>query len=222
MDSNLLSLLGLCKRAGKLSAGDDAAAEIIESHGARLVLLASDAAENLSRRMLRLAEESGCVALTVPFQKAELGQALGRGESAVLALTDLGLAASVTEKLAAEDPARYGAAAERLRVKVRRAAERKANREAEKEAARLQSGAAEKAPRRGTEERGDAQPKERKPDAGFHRGPRPDYRDGKPGGGFHQGSRPFSQGGKSNSHGGWSHSSPVKKGKGSFRRKDPS
>jgi ribosomal protein L7Ae-like RNA K-turn-binding protein len=38
------------------------------------VLLASDAAENLSRRMLRLAEESGCVALTVPFQKAELGQ----------------------------------------------------------------------------------------------------------------------------------------------------
>ena len=128
-NNNLLSLVGLCKRAGKLAAGDDAAAEVIQAHGARLVLLASDAGENVTRRIRRDADESGSVVLSVPFDKAALGRAVGRAESAVLALTDVGLASAVTERLAADDPDRYASAAEKLRLKAKRAAERKTARE---------------------------------------------------------------------------------------------
>ena len=41
------------------------------------------------------------------------------------AVTDLGFALALAEKLAARDPARYGEAVERLRLKAERAAQRR-------------------------------------------------------------------------------------------------
>ena len=64
--------------------------------------------------------------MTLPVSKEELGGALGRGSAAIAALTDLGLAAAVAERLARLNPERYGEAAARMDLKRRRAAERKA------------------------------------------------------------------------------------------------
>ena len=122
---NTLRLVGLALRAGRLEAGEDAAAEACQYKRARLALLAADAAGNTACRILRAAEACGCVLLETPWSKEELGAALGRGACAVAAVTDLGLAQAVAGELAETDPDRYGEAAERLRRKAERAAERR-------------------------------------------------------------------------------------------------
>lgn len=124
MNNHILSLLGLALRGGRLAVGEEPAALAAKSGQARLLLAASDAAGNTLRRMEHLAEEGHCLSLTLPFTKAELGGALGRGSAAIAALTDLGLAAAVAERLAQWDPERYGAAAARMDLKRRRAKER--------------------------------------------------------------------------------------------------
>lgn len=124
-NNRVLSLLGLALRGGRLAVGEEPAALAAKAGQARLLLTASDAAGSTLRRAEHLAEEGRCLRLTLPFTKAELGGALGRGSAAVAALTDLGLAAAVAERLAQSDPERYGEAAARMDLKRRRAAERK-------------------------------------------------------------------------------------------------
>ncbi len=121
----MLKLVGLALRAGKLEAGEDAAADACQYRKARLLLIASDAAERSVSRALYTADESGCVPLMAPWSKEELGAALGRKSCAVAAVTDLGLARAVVEKLAETDEERYGEAADRLRRKAERLAERR-------------------------------------------------------------------------------------------------
>lgn len=123
--NNILSLLGLALRGGRLAVGEEPAALAAKAKQARLLLIASDAAGNTLRRAEHLAEEGHCLYLTLPFTKAELGGALGRGSAALAALTDTGLAAAVTERLALLDPERYGETAARMDLKRRRAKERK-------------------------------------------------------------------------------------------------
>lgn len=124
--NRILSLLGLALRGGRLAVGEEPAALAAKAGQARLLLTASDASGNTLRRAEHLAQEGHCLFLTLPFSKAELGGALGRGSAAIAALTDLGLAAAAVERLAQLDPERYGEAAARMDLKRRRAAERKA------------------------------------------------------------------------------------------------
>ena len=121
----MLKLVGLALRAGKLEVGEDAVADACQYRKARLLLIAADAAEKSVSRALHAADESGCVPLMAPWSKEELGAALGRKSCAVAAVTDLGLAQAVVEKLAETDEERYGEAAGRLRRKAERLAERK-------------------------------------------------------------------------------------------------
>ena len=93
------------------------------------MLLASDAADNTIRRALHFCQAGKTICLTLPLTKQELGSGLGRASCAMLALTDVGFAAAVAEKLAQLDPEAYGPAWETLsnkaaRVKKRRAEKR--------------------------------------------------------------------------------------------------
>lgn len=126
MNDRVLSLLGLALRGGRLAAGEEPAALAAKANQARLILAASDASGNALRRAEHLALEGHCLFLVLPHSKAELGGALGRANVALAALTDLGLAAAVAERLALLDPERYGEAAARMDLKRRRAKERAA------------------------------------------------------------------------------------------------
>ena len=121
----VLSLLGLAKKAGRLEAGEEPVGAAARARDARLILLASDAAENTVRRGKHFAEAGACLWVSVPATKDELGRAVGRTSCAMLALTDIGFAETIAKKLAALDPERYGEVAERLAIKAARAAERK-------------------------------------------------------------------------------------------------
>ena len=125
MSKELLSTLGLCKRAGMLEVGEEPVESAARARDLRLLLLASDAGENTARRAAHFSEMGQCLQIQVPFTKEELGRAVGYGSCALLGVTDFGFAASIARRLADEDAETFGDAADRLEVKAQRAALRK-------------------------------------------------------------------------------------------------
>lgn len=124
----ILHLLGLARKAGRLEIGEEPVGAACRARHARLVLLASDAAANTRRRCAHFGQAGNVLWLELPYTKAELGFQLGRGSCAMLALTDAGFAASLTEKLAARDPDHYAPAAQQLRLKADRVLQRQQER----------------------------------------------------------------------------------------------
>ena len=120
----ILHLLGLARKAGRLEIGEEPVGAVCRARQAKLVLLASDSAPNTFRRAAHFGQAGNALWLELPFSKLELGLALGRGPCAMLALTDVGFAASLVQKLSLRDPQRYGPAAEQLRDKAARALQR--------------------------------------------------------------------------------------------------
>ena len=120
----VLHLLGLARKAGRLELGEEPVGAVCRAKQAKLVLLAADAASNTYRRAAHFGEAGNVLWLELPFTKAELGLALGRGSCAMLALTDVGFASSLVQKLSARDPAKYGPAAQQLKTKADRALQR--------------------------------------------------------------------------------------------------
>ena len=123
MDS-VLHLLGIARKAGRLEVGEEPVGGAARSRQAKLIVVASDAAENSVRRAARFAQGGKSAWVRVPYAKGELGAAVGRSACAMLALTDAGLASALAEKLAAGDPLTFGPAAEALAVEARRTLQR--------------------------------------------------------------------------------------------------
>lgn len=123
--NKVLGLLGLAKKAGKIEAGEEPTGAAARAKDARLLLIASDAADNSYRRLKHFADAGACLYAVIPCTKDELGSALGRTSCAMVAVTDVGFAEAVAKKLAEDDAEQYGVLAEKLRVKAQRAAERR-------------------------------------------------------------------------------------------------
>lgn len=200
-NKRVLSLLGLALRGGNLAVGEEPVEAAARARDARILLLAADAAENTRRRAEHFAQAEQCLCLRVPFTKEELGMALGRTSVALAAVTDIGLAGAVVRRLAEGDPVRYAEAAAQLEVKARRARERQAERLAhEKNVRRGRRKPARPPERAGGKTAGKRQAvsaagKRAGPAGSGH--PRPGAR-----------AKPYA------------HSRPVKKGKGSFRKRE--
>ena len=125
MDNNILNMLGLALRAGRLEVGEEPVGAVCRARDCRLIIIARDAADNTFRRVRHFADAGQCLWISVPFTKDELGNAVGRTSCAMLALTDIGFAESIVKKLAAVDPEKYTQTAEQLSVKAQRAAQRR-------------------------------------------------------------------------------------------------
>ena len=125
MDS-IPSLLGLALRAGRLAVGEEPVGAACRGHKAYLLLLASDAADNTIRRASHFSQSAkNTICLQLPLTKAELGSGLGRTACAMAALTDVGCAAAVAQRLAQSDPAAYGPAWQALSQKASQAKKRR-------------------------------------------------------------------------------------------------
>lgn len=203
---NILSLLGLCLRGNHLAVGEEPVEAVARAKDARVLLLASDAADNTMRRVRRFAEVGQCLWLRVPFTKAELGRSCGRSAAAVLAVTDIGLANTVVHRLAELDPVQYDEAAAKLALKAQRAAERRSEQAAHEKNLRkgLKKKKAEPAP---------APAREVKSSKAEKREEQRPFRKSRPS----RDNRRRNSRAKENPY---AHSRPVKKGKGSFRKKE--
>lgn len=127
--NKMLNLLGLAKKAGKLEVGEEPTGAAARAKDARLLLIASDAADNSFRRLKHFADAGACLYAKLPCTKDELGRSVGRTSCAMVAVTDIGFAEAIARKLAEEDAARYTGLAEKLSVKAQRAMQRRKEQE---------------------------------------------------------------------------------------------
>ena len=156
MTEHILSMIGLAKKAGQVEIGEEPVGSAARAKDARVILVAKDAAAGSVRRAMSFGQTGACLCLTVPFDKDQLGRALGRTSCAMAAITDIGFAEAIVKKLAALDPERYAPAAQRLEVKALRAAQRRAEqaqheknlRRGKKKAAPVQAAPAPQAPQK--------------------------------------------------------------------------
>ena len=130
MSNAILSLIGLCKKAGRLEVGEEPVGAACRARDCRLILVARDAADNSFRRVKHFADAGQCLWVSVPYTKEELGEAVGRTACAMAAVTDIGFAEAIGQKLAAVDPEKYSLTAEKLHVKAERAAQRRKEQQA--------------------------------------------------------------------------------------------
>ena len=205
----VLSLLGLALRGSHLVLGEEPVEGVVRAKDARVLLLAKDAADNTFRRCRHFAEVGQCLWVTLPFTKEEIGSAVGRSAVAIAAITDVGLAHAVVQKLANEDPKRYGQSAERLALKVQRAAERRAEQKAHEKNVRTgKYHGKQPAPKQEEQPKKQARREEapKKPDAPRKRPASRPSKENRP--------KPKATSNR------FAHSRPVKKGKGSFRKKE--
>lgn len=201
MDShNILSLLGLALRGGNLAVGEEPVEAVARARDARVLLAAADAAPNTCRRVEHFAQAGQCLWLRLPFTKAELGKAVGRSSAAIVAVTDIGLANAVVRRLADLDPEHYGEAAAKLELKAKRAAERRAEQLAHEKNIRQGKRKPKAAPE------SPAAPAPRPKAAVSRKKPSRPSRENRPR--ARAAENPYA------------HSRPVKKGKGSFRKKE--
>jgi len=120
-----LRTVGLARKAGAVEAGEEPCGAAARAKKAKVILLASDAADNTVRRAEHFAEQGNCPLLHTPYDKDSLGAVIGRTGCAMLAVTDIGLASLLASALEREDPGKYGEAARQLREKEQRARQRR-------------------------------------------------------------------------------------------------
>lgn len=97
-NDKVLSLLGLCMKAGRIKSGEFATTEAVKGYKAFLVIVASDASENTKKEFRNMSEF-----YETPYfeyaTKEELGRALGKEERSSLAVLDEGFSKSLLKVL---------------------------------------------------------------------------------------------------------------------------
>ena len=121
----ILSMIGLAKKAGRVEIGEEPVGAAARAKHARVILVAKDAGSSTVRRAFSFAETGACLCLTIPADKDQLGSCVGRTSVAMLAITDVGFAEAIVRKMAKLDSKHYAAAADQLQLKAKRAAQRR-------------------------------------------------------------------------------------------------
>ena len=122
---NVLHLIGLANRAGALAAGEEPVGAVCRAKDCRLILVARDAADNTFRRVRHFAEAGSCLWISIPYSREELGAVSGKRVCAMAAVTEIGFACAIAERLAEADGEKYGETARRLKEKAERAKRRR-------------------------------------------------------------------------------------------------
>lgn len=77
MEHKLLQMLGMARKANRLSLGHDAALGAVLAHKAKLCLLACDASARLEKEFTRAARDNQLEVIRLPFTIAQFHHALG-------------------------------------------------------------------------------------------------------------------------------------------------
>ena len=119
-----LNYLSLARKAGKIELGEEPVGAAARAQHARLVVVAKDASDHTWRRAKSFVEGTEQVCIRLPYDKDQLGQAVGRTALALGAVTDPALALAFVKAL--PDPEKYAKALEALEQKTVRLQKRQA------------------------------------------------------------------------------------------------
>lgn len=102
MNDRILSLLGLCRRAGKLVIGADPTIESINKGKSEIVIFANDFSKNSIKPVLTAAHSGNIKAFSINRSKDELSFALGK-LCGVLSVEDKGFADKLSQLIENEN-----------------------------------------------------------------------------------------------------------------------
>lgn len=98
MNDRLLSLLGICRKAGKLIHGFDAVSEAVRGHTAVLVLTACDLSAKSKKEIEFISAKESVEVISAPVTMSEIEWKTGK-RAGILAVADKGLAEAVKREL---------------------------------------------------------------------------------------------------------------------------
>lgn len=84
------SMLGLCRKAGKLLAGSFSVEKSIVSLKAYLVIISEDASHNTKEKFINLCKSKNVPYLILGY-KEDIGKSIGKNDTAVVSITDVNL-----------------------------------------------------------------------------------------------------------------------------------
>lgn len=102
MNDRILSLLGLCRRAGKLVIGADPTIDSINKGKSKIVIFAGDFSKNSIKPVLSAAHSSNIKALGINRSKDEISLALGK-LCGVVSVEDKGFAEKLLQLIENEN-----------------------------------------------------------------------------------------------------------------------
>lgn len=123
MEDKPLRLMGLARRARRVETGEEPVGIACRAQKARLLVLASDAADHTARRAQSYCHTGKPLIVRIPYTKEQIGASLGLGLCAMCCFTDPALALAFVQSLG-EDEA-YAAAREELARQTARVTKRR-------------------------------------------------------------------------------------------------
>ena len=94
----VLSLLGLARRAGRVTLGFDAVCASVMKNESRLILAAADVSEGTMRKLRNHLSENESNIREMPYTQAQINAAIGKPVR-LISINDGGFAARLTELL---------------------------------------------------------------------------------------------------------------------------
>ena len=113
-----LNYMALARKAGRIELGEEPVGAAARAQQARLVVVASDASDHTWRRAKSFVAGTQQQCLKVPFDKDQMGQAVGRSALAIAAFTDPAMALAFVKALG--NPEKYAAILENLDIRTQR------------------------------------------------------------------------------------------------------
>ncbi len=98
MNDSVLNLLGLCRKAGKLSLGHDACKLALKAGNAALCIICCDASQRLNDEITSLAENAGVKIFDVTYSMLDIKNATSF-KAAVFTVDDEGFAKTLIKKI---------------------------------------------------------------------------------------------------------------------------
>ena len=125
-----LNYMALARKAGLIELGEEPVGAAARGHHARLVLVASDAGDHTWRRAQSYVAGTAQRLIRTPYDKDQMGQAVGRSSLAMAAFTDPAMALAFVKALG--QPETYAKTLEALEQKTQRLQQRKDEEKAHK------------------------------------------------------------------------------------------
>ena len=113
-----LNYMALARKAGRIELGEEPVGAAARADHAWLVIVASDASDHTWRRAKSFVAGTQQQCIKVPFDKDQMGQAIGRTALAIAAFTDPALALAFVKALG--QPEKYDSVLENLDDRTRR------------------------------------------------------------------------------------------------------
>lgn len=96
MNDKLMSFIGLCRRAGKMTIGNEPVTEDIKKGISELILIADDISHNTEKDITKKAEAGKVKIIKIPYSKEQISSSLGK-LTAIISVNDEGFAKKILE-----------------------------------------------------------------------------------------------------------------------------